>query len=311
MKAEDFLYMAKRKIHKRLGINKEYRIGRFKLTLPSDHQLDEFQRHYRLHNTALGEIARIAARKYPDLVAVDVGANIGDTAASLCRHMDIPVLCIEGHPAFVALLRHNLKQLPQCIEVAECLAGAPAGEIVVGHLKNHNGTATIMSEAPMAKGGRTIRIRPLPDILGDHPRFGRPRLVKIDTDGWDFNILLSSAGFIADVHPILYFEYMPYSQDDALAQSIEVIIKLQELGYDRFLVYDNFGNFVETIEADATERFRGMNRYLMSQRLFGRIAIHYYDIAAFVSNDADIAIELRNYHLALIDTRVRDAGSRQ
>jgi hypothetical protein len=151
-------------------------------------------------------------------------------------------------------------------------------------------------------------VRSLSDILRDHPRFARSRLIKIDTDGWDFEILLSLDHVIADTHPILFFEYTLDMRNDAFRQSIAAIARLQEFGYDRFLVYDYAGNFVQLIDNDVTERFRDMNRYLMSQRLFGRRIIHHYDIAAFFSADADLAVELRNHHRAMIDQGIREAG---
>jgi FkbM family methyltransferase len=298
----------RRKVRKRLGITRNYQIGRFELTLSPDHRVDEYQKADRLTDTALGEIARIVVRKYPDLTAVDIGANVGDTAALICRYLDVPVLCVEGHPEFTVLLKKNLQHLPSNIEVAECLVGAPAGEIEIERLQRDAGTAALKSVAPGNTSGRTIRIRPLSDILRDHPRFARPRLIKIDTDGSDYDILLSSADVIADVHPILFFEYLVDLRRDGLRQSIESIIRLQQLGYDHFLVYDNFGNFVQLLETEITERFRDINRYLMSQRFFGQTIIYYYDICAFVSADSDLAFELKSFHQAQIEGCIRDAG---
>jgi len=132
----------RRKLRRLFDVPKRHRIGRFELLLSGDHLLDRYQRDYRLTDTALGEIVRLAAAKYPDLTAVDIGANVGDTAAVMCRHRDIPVLCIEGHPAFVSLLRRNVARLPSGIEIAECLVG-PGGPVSLDQLRKHNGTATL------------------------------------------------------------------------------------------------------------------------------------------------------------------------
>src|SRR5437763_793435 len=101
----DVVDWTRRKLRKRLRLNRKYRIGRFELTLPYDHRIDDYQKGHRLTDAALGEIARIAAGKYPDMTAIDIGANIGDTVAAICRHIDVPVLCVEGHPVFLAFLR--------------------------------------------------------------------------------------------------------------------------------------------------------------------------------------------------------------
>ncbi len=83
---------------------KTYRIGRFELTLPADHPIDRYQKTYRLYDRVLGDIAHAVAAKYPDTTAIDIGANVGDTAALLCRDQDFPVLCIEGSPHFLKYL---------------------------------------------------------------------------------------------------------------------------------------------------------------------------------------------------------------
>jgi len=298
----------RRKLARLLDIPRPYRIGRFELLLSADHLLDRYQGDYRLTDTALGEIVRLAAAKYPDLTAIDIGANVGDTAALMCRHLDIPVLCVEGHPAFLALLRRNVAQLPSGIEIAECLVG-PGGPVSLDQLRKHNGTATLRpASAPAQTGVAQIPVRPLAEVLRDHPRFHRPRLIKTDTDGADFDILLSSLDLIGAWRPILYFEYKPDIRQDGITQSIRAITELQAVGYTRFLVYDNFGNYLETVEHDAAERFSDLNRYLLSHAIFGRRDIHYLDVCAFAAQDEDLAVQLRDYHRRLVDEQIGRTG---
>jgi FkbM family methyltransferase len=309
VKERKLLESLRRKLTRLFDVPKPYRIGRFELLLSGDHLLDRYQRDYRLTDTALGEIVRLAAAKYPDLTAVDIGANVGDTAAVMCRHRDIPVLCIEGHPAFVALLRRNVAQLPAGIEIAECLIGPSAGPVSLDRLRKHNGTATLRpASAPAETSAAQIPVRPLADVLREHPRFARPRLIKTDTDGADFDILLSSLDVIGACRPILHFEYKPDIRPDGMAQSVHAIAALWDAGYTRFLVYDNFGNYLETVERDAAERFRDLNRYLLSHAIFGRRDIHYLDVCAFAAQDEDLAVQLRDYHRRLLDEQIGQTG---
>jgi FkbM family methyltransferase len=227
----------------------------------------------------------------------------------MCRHLDIPVLCVEGHPAFIALLRRNVARLPAGIEIAECLVGPADGPVSTDQLRKHNGTATLRPAlAPADTSAAQIPVRPLADVLRDHPRFGRPRLIKTDTDGADFDILLSSLDVIGACRPILYFEYKPDIRQDGIAQSIQAITALGAAGYTRFVVYDNFGNYLETVEHDAAERFLDLNRYLLSHAIFGHRDIHYLDVCAFGAQDEDLAVQLRDYHRRLLDERIRQAG---
>jgi FkbM family methyltransferase len=296
----DVVDWTRRKLRKRLRLNRKYRIGRFELTLPYDHRIDDYQKGHRLTDAALGEIARIAAGKYPDMTAIDIGANIGDTVAAICRHIDVPVLCVEGHPVFLAFLRENLKALPPRTEVEGCLVGPLVQEISIERLHAAGGTASLTGTAHSGADAATLFIRPLADILRSHPAFARSKLVKIDTDGSDFAILQSSAAFIEEIRPILFFEYDSKIGDDGLEQSVQAIAGLMHAGYDRFLLYDNFGNFVRVIEADIVEQFRDINRYLISNNVFGT-AVYFFDVAAFHSSDRDLALQVRDFHRDVID----------
>ena len=81
--------------------SKEYMVGRTRVVLPLDHALETYQARWKRYDRALGEIAHIVRGKYPDLRAVDIGANVGDTAALIFAYDDIPTLCIEGTEAFL------------------------------------------------------------------------------------------------------------------------------------------------------------------------------------------------------------------
>jgi FkbM family methyltransferase len=279
-----------------------YRVGRFELVFPPEHMLGVYQHTYKLYDSVLGEIARLVTDKYPGGVAIDIGANVGDTAAVICRHRDIPVLCIEGHPVFADYLRRNLPRLPPGIELADCFVGPSSGSLAPENLKTKRGTASIGAAA----GGGALQVRRLAEILRDHRAYERPRLIKTDTDGFDFDILLSSLDVLRDCMPVVFTEYDPISREDGLRVSVQAIEALVACGYRSFAVYDNFGNFLELVQNDVVERFRGLSRYLMSNFLFGR-AIYYLDVCAFGEADEDLARQLQAMHAAFIDHQIRNA----
>ncbi len=151
--------------------------------------------------------------------------------------------------------------------------------------------------------GPGIRIRPLADILADHPRFSRPRIIKSDTDGSDFDIMLSSLDTIGKHKPVLYFEYDPTLRAGGCAAGLRLISELNKAGYQYFLVYDNFGHLMDVVIGDATGRFTDLNRYIMSHEIFGR-QIYYLDICACTPQDEDVAKMLYAGQNHLIDTAV-------
>jgi hypothetical protein len=79
------------------------------------------------------------------------------------------------------------------------------------------------------------------------------------------------------------------------------------LGYGKFFVYDNFGNLMEVVSVDIAQRFADLNRYLMSNILFGK-AVYYLDVCAFAADDLDVADTLHRYQRQLVDLNSRRNG---
>jgi FkbM family methyltransferase len=290
-----------------MNSDKAYKIGPFELILPHDHMLDRYQQNYPLYDWVLGELIPLLLAKYPDAAAIDIGANVGDTAAGMCRKQTIPVLCIEGHPQFISYLRRNLERLPGCIEVDECLVGAVAGSVSAARLATQGGTASIDIRAGDDGKGVRIPIRPLVEILRDHPRFQRARLLKIDTDGSDFEILMSSLDAIRDTHPVLFFEYAPTLRTDGAKFARETISMLLQAGYRSFLLYDNFGHFMGRIDENCREKFIALDHYLFSNLYFGT-QIYYYDVCAFGPDDGDLRRGLENAHRFQVEAALSRDG---
>ena len=76
------------------------------LELPLSHELPFYQHDHPRYDRQLGAIA--AELGGP---VVDIGANVGDTAAAIRAESDVPILCVEGDPAFFALLERNARAI--------------------------------------------------------------------------------------------------------------------------------------------------------------------------------------------------------
>ncbi len=288
-------------------MNKYHKIGRFDLVLPADHRLDIYQSRYRLYDRGLGEIANAVISKYPDMTAIDIGANVGDSAALICSKHDVPVLCIEGNPRFTSYLRANLDKLHPAVVLAECLVGAQNGFVAAQDLRTGGGTASLVHATSPVSSDARIVVRTLQDILAEYPAFAGAKLIKIDTDGGDFEILIASAHLFCQSRPVLYFEYDPTFRKTGLQQAMNAVTRLQEVGYRRFLCYDNFGHFAREIADDVTAQFLDLNRYVMSHLFFGR-QIYYFDICAVCESERDIADKLVTFHRNAMDECIARQG---
>jgi hypothetical protein len=181
-------------------------VGSAELVLPLSHELPFYRHDHPLYDRAIGHIA---ARVGGPIV--DIGANVGDTAAEMRAHTAAPILCVEPDDRFFAILRRNAQQL-QPVELAHTAVGGPHG-------------------------------KPLTQILTEHPAFASPALVKIDTDGMDVPIVLANLDLLARLKPVLFFEYDPH-----LGATPEVFERLREIGYRTMDVYENTGELVRTVE---------------------------------------------------------------
>ncbi len=132
-------------------------------------------------------------------------------------------------------------------------------------------------------------MKSLKTIIQDHSRFENAKLLKIDTDGFDFSIIKASADIISASRPVLYFEYDLAFKPNAEAEAIEAIKTLLEIGYKHFLIYDNFGNYLISLSNQDHEKFVDLNSYLISnRRRSGTPAVYYFDVCAFTGDDRDL-----------------------
>jgi len=68
------------------------------------------------------------------------------------------------------------------------------------------------------------------------------------------------------------------------------------INYKKFIIYDNFGNYL--ISINTLEQFRELNAYLRSNKKNG-IVVYYFDICAFNKEDIDLYEEIKDDELKL------------
>ena len=234
-----------------------YRIEGVEVLLPLSHELPFYRKDHPRYNEAVG---RIAAQLGGPVV--DVGANVGDTAAAIRALTDVPILCVEGDERFFGLLERNARRLDPAPELERAFVEAPAR----GRVEAARGTARILA------GGGELPSKPLARILEEHPRFAEPALLKLDTDGFDVPILLANVELLARLRPVLFFEYDPH-----LGAEPSVFERLRDVGYRRAHVYENTGEFVRSVELAKDD---------IHSPYVGHSGARYADVCAF-TNDCE------------------------
>ena len=150
------------------------------------------------------------------------------------------MLCVEGDEVFFRLLEHNAEQLGE-VELEPSFVRDSVVRAEEGRVERARGTARLV--------GGSARAMPLADILERHPRFARPALVKLDTDGMDVPIVMANQDLLEELRPVLFFEYDPH-----LGAQPDVFVTLCNKGFGRALVFENTGEYRETVALSDTAR---------------------------------------------------------
>lgn len=276
---------------------KKYKVANHEILLPIDHMLDRYQSRWKRYDTVLGNISKIVFTKYRNSTAIDIGANVGDSAALINQYVNVPILCIEGHPDFIPFLKHNALIIGN-IDIAPYFIGEDDQTVSLDNVSSKGGTASITNATTSRNPEKNIQLKSLKSILDAYPQFRQPKLIKIDCDGFDFEIILNSIVTIRSIRPVICFEYDISFRSNGINEAVSTIDKLVESDYSHFLVYDNFGNYLISIDYNLRDRFDDLNHCLKCNRYqSGEVTIYYLDVYAFHRYDYDLFIEARKTEL--------------
>lgn len=275
MKKKGLVYFIKKTA---LRWQRHYTIGMFKLRIPPGHSLPLFSEYYPQYDRFL---PLLAAELAPHEVIVDVGANIGDSLFAMLPHHEGPFVLVEGSPFFLEYLHNNLtlldKETRDRIHLAPVLAGT--GELS-GSLSHTDGrTASRLPEAE-----NPIPTQSIDQITHNKGSIG---LIKADTDGFDWDVLLSAKGTIAQDEPLLFWEnevFEPFQKDGYH----RLYAALKEWGYTYFAIFDNYGALM--MELEGTEGLNSLCDYLLNMNKGKSVrTLFYVDILAYTEKRAPAA----------------------
>ncbi|WP_242360159.1 FkbM family methyltransferase [Anaeromyxobacter sp. SG17] len=264
-----------------------YKLDSFEIELPLSHELPFYRAAFPEYDANLGRLAAAVGQKYPGDAIVDIGANVGDTAAIIRSNCSAPLLCIEGSEPFSRLLERNAARLGPNVFTARAFVGNPAssqGTIV----SSGKGTARLVPST----SGRSIELTRLSDILARFPALPPVRLVKIDTDGFDWPILEDSLDVWERAHPVLFVEFDP-ALYPASWDPLPALERLARLGYGSAMVYDNTGEYVISVSLEDRAALEDVHQYYS-----GRNSARYADLCLFHSADRDLWQGLRRAEIA-------------
>jgi FkbM family methyltransferase len=258
-----------------------YKLERTDLLLPLEHQLPIYRRSYREYSRNVGRLAGYVQAKYPGSPIIDIGANVGDTIAIIRTKTDAPILAIEGDDLYFRLLEENVDHSNlKFVTPAHAFVGSASA--MQGTLRRVGGTASFEE-----RSSSSVTPVPLQAILAKHSQFEPARLLKIDTDGFDCQIVSSSLRWLASVRPVMFIEYDPALTRKQGVTAELVFEEVRSVGYKYAICWQNTGEYLLTAELD--------NKSLLND-LDARYSApgSYLDIAFVHEQDSDLAISIRN-----------------
>lgn len=262
------------------NISVKYNFGNISILLPLNHRLPEFQ----IMNPKYDKFLPVICQQIQtDEVIIDIGANVGDTLASIVEKNSKPTfLCIEGNDEFFSYLEINIKRIKKKIKdikifASKHLVGKNINNVL---LKRKEGTARAII------GNGNLKTKTLDEILIDFNDHKNIKLIKIDTDGFDYDVLDSSMETIERYKPILFFEcYYEFEfQKEGYKNSIKSLISK---GYKEWIIFDNYGEIIS--KTNSLEKIIDYIEYIWDQKYNLKKNINdYYDLLCYCEKDKDL-----------------------
>ena len=253
------------------------------MVLPWSHRLPDYARVEPEYGQNLPRLAAaLAAADGRPVVAMDIGANVGDSTLQILDVADGKVLCVEADGFYLDFLHRNVDGDDRIAVEASLLLDDEA-EVAMAPVRQGGTTRFVPGESE--KTAPTVTVSQLRER---HPDFDALRLVKSDTDGYDVTLVPAVARTWSDTKPVLFFEYDHELSRLAGNDPVQVWRDLDALGYDLVRVWDNGGRPIGVYPlSEMAERSALLDEPVESRDY------HFWDVAVSHRDDAAGAEALR------------------
>lgn len=268
------------------GITKKVTVGKFQITMPGNNRQISTYKYRPDANNLLGILSVCVAEKYPNLWAIDIGANVGDTIAIIKTAIDIPVIGIEGDDISYKFLETNTKQFQQVTILKEFLG--EKRQTMKVELEKSGWNTTLI---PTENAGQELSLKTLDEVLEENQLSNKEiKILKVDTEGFDTIILRGTNETLQKHSPVIFFEYNKTNMDAIGEDGLSTLLSLEKYGYHSVMFFDNYGRFMATVPIQQHELIKQLHHY--SDDNNSRVG--YYDICLFHDKDSELARKFTN-----------------
>lgn len=264
----------------------QYRIGEFIVSLPYGHKLPEFQQGNPKYDRFLPHLAHFL----PDnSFIIDVGANCADTFAGMYDgNSALNFICVEADRFFFKYLKKNVKSILSVsrynsdVRLVNEFTGDSLDCVV---MEGRDGTKHAVSVDMHEKAA--IKSVPLDEILvSQSVKSSDISLLKVDTDGFDYDVINSASFLTKNASPLIFFECQ-YESLDQLSSYKKLLSTLSGHGYVYFAIFDNFGSLM--LSVTDLHKVHSLMDYIWSQNTGNATrTVYYLDILAAKAPSLDM-----------------------
>lgn len=256
-------------------------IGKFIIEAPSDTPYSDFHKNHILYDRAFGDLIQEVSGANPEGAFIDIGANIGDSAAMFSTHCINPIICVEGSEKYTAYLRANISLIHNPVTVVEKFVVPQSHAEASLSFQQDRGTgelhATPVESESLVNIADRITVRELHNLAIE--KYGSIALFKSDTDGMDGQII-EEALSISD--KIFFFECDLKLNFDPSAVSIwpKVFAEFEARRYSA-IIFDNFGLPIIAQDVLDARQLMDLCGYIRAQFMTADVRLYYLDIWTF------------------------------
>ncbi|TWE11998.1 hypothetical protein [Rudaeicoccus suwonensis] len=213
-----------------------YDIAGIPVVLPPEHNLPFYQRRDPTYDHYAVALLWTLAQGERRVTVIDVGANVGDTAAAvLAADPRTAVISVEGDQRFLSYLHRNVAPFSDRASVVEGFVGPVGASVAYSRDGSTGGFNAVGGDDPQVvdEWVRPADLVAIPDAAD---------LVvwKSDIDGFDIHVLAQHWDVIDSRCDVIWVEYDPPRTLGDPADVDRVIAALAGSGRT-VLVYDNLG----------------------------------------------------------------------
>lgn len=232
------------------------------LLMPLSHELPLYRALNPYYDTVLLRLRRHLSKADVGLVSIDVGANIGDTVVDLYENEADTCYAFEPSMRFFEYLQKNWSECEgvHCINLA---CGSETSQVLYGRGES-KGTA---SYSTVGVQGEIWGVS-LDAYFCDRISLEVLNIVKIDTDGYDLEVLRGGMRTIEKYKPYILFEYDPFDNEDYLQQFSDLAGWLIRAGYSHMITYTNKGNLMDLVRLSDADYFARLHSMITTSTGF-------------------------------------------